>query len=212
MSNQLLYMYNGNLGIQAHGLGPWEAQAPEGLTELLELRKYDWSPGPLSRPRVRAWGLYLRCSYAWCRCVPFTVQPASPDVTPDAGLFMGAGQEGDTSTRQHSPWLAPPRVPGPRDRFQSQGRFNCGWTPVSKQIVQKQQTYRREGVVISSIKYSTHPDIRSLLLPLIGWPTLVPIWFFKITRNNHGTRAQACMGTNTHASLSYCDTCMKNEN
>ena len=45
MSNQLLYMYNSSLWAQAPGLGPWEAQAPDGLNELLELQKCDWSPG-----------------------------------------------------------------------------------------------------------------------------------------------------------------------
>ena len=90
MSSQLLCMYNGNYWVQVPGLGLWEARTPDGLNELLELQKCDWSPGPLSRPWVRAWGPYLKSSYASCRCVPLTVQPASPDITPDAGLFMGA--------------------------------------------------------------------------------------------------------------------------
>ena len=81
---------------------------------------------------------------------------------------MAAGQEGDSSTKQHSPWLASPRAPGPGDGIQTQGRFNCGWTPVSQQIIQKQQTYRERGIFISSIKYSTHPDIRSSLSLLVG--------------------------------------------
>ena len=45
MSNQVLYMYNGNLWVQAPGLGPWESQAADGLNELLELQKCDQSPG-----------------------------------------------------------------------------------------------------------------------------------------------------------------------
>ena len=71
------------------------------------------------------------------------------------GYLWGWGQEGNTSTKQCSPWLEPPRVQAP-----DTGLVYCGWTPVSKQIIQKQQTYKGRGVVISSIKYSTHPDIR----------------------------------------------------
>ena len=83
-------MYNDNYWVQAPGLGLWKAPALDGLNELLELQKCNQSPAPLSRPPVRAWGLYLRSSYAWYRCVPLTVQPASPDIIPDAGLFIGA--------------------------------------------------------------------------------------------------------------------------
>ena len=109
--------------------------------------KCDWSPGLClglrSGPEAHTWEI----PNAWCRCVPLTVQPASPDVTIDSGLFMAAGQEGDTATNQHSPWLPPPRAPGPGDGIQTQGRFNCGSTPVSKQITQKQQTYRDRGCI-----------------------------------------------------------------
>ena len=45
MINQLLYMYNYNLWAQAPGNCPWEAWAPDGLNELLELQKCDQSPG-----------------------------------------------------------------------------------------------------------------------------------------------------------------------
>ena len=43
MSNQLLYMCYGSLWVQAPGLGPWEAQTPDGLNELLELQKCNQS-------------------------------------------------------------------------------------------------------------------------------------------------------------------------
>ena len=45
MSNRLLYMYNGNLWVQAPDLGPLETWAPRGLNELLELQKCDQSSG-----------------------------------------------------------------------------------------------------------------------------------------------------------------------
>ena len=38
-------MYNGNLWVQAPGLGPCEAQALDGSNEVLELQKCNWSPG-----------------------------------------------------------------------------------------------------------------------------------------------------------------------
>ena len=81
---------------------------------------------------------------------------------------MGLGRRGIPPPNNIVPgWLYPgPQTPVVESRHGA--GFNRGWTPVSKQIVQKQQTYRRGGVVISSIKYNTHPDIRSLLSLLIG--------------------------------------------
>ena len=38
-------MYKGIFGAQAPWLHPGEAWAPDGLNELLELQKYNWSPG-----------------------------------------------------------------------------------------------------------------------------------------------------------------------
>ena len=81
---------------------------------------------------------------------------------------MGAGQEGDTSTKQCSSWLAPPRSPGPRGRIQTQGRFNCGWTPCIQADYPEATNIQKRGVVISRIKYNTHPDIRSSHSLLIG--------------------------------------------
>ena len=163
MMNQLLHMYNSNSWIQT----PGAPTAPEMWSE-----PRPWSK-PESGPEAHTWEV----PNAWCRCVTLTVQPASPDVTPDSGLFMGAGREGDTSTTQHSPCLEPPRALGSRGRIQTQGRFTCGWTPVLSRNI---KCTGRGDVVISSIKYSTHPDIRSLLSLLIGWLTLGPIW---ITRS-----------------------------
>ena len=51
MSNQLLYMCNGNLWAQASDLGPWEAWALDSLNELLELQK---------AIGAQAWGQSLR--------------------------------------------------------------------------------------------------------------------------------------------------------
>ena len=133
-------------------------------------------PRPWSRPESEPDAHTWEVPNAWCRCVPLTVQPASPDVIPSSGLFMEAGQEGNTSTKQYSPWLAPPRVPGPSGGIQAQGRFNCGWTLYPSRLPRSNKHTGRGGVVISSIKYSTHPDIRWSLSLLIGWHTLASIW------------------------------------
>ena len=42
--NQLLYMYNGSFKTSGPWPLPWETQATDGLNELLELQKCDWSP------------------------------------------------------------------------------------------------------------------------------------------------------------------------
>ena len=107
-------MYNGILWDQAPWPCPGEDQAPYGLNELLELQKCDWSPSLAGGAGQGLRPLPEKFPNAWCRCAPFTVQPASPDVTQDSGLFMGAGQEGNTSTKQHSPWLESPRAQAPR--------------------------------------------------------------------------------------------------
>ena len=48
-------MYNGSLWVQAPGLCPWYAWALDGLNELLELQKCDWS-----QASVQALGQGLR--------------------------------------------------------------------------------------------------------------------------------------------------------
>ena len=57
------------------------------------------------------------------------------------------------------------------------------------------------AVVISSIKYGTHPDIRSSLSLLIGWLILDSIWISRVS-NNH--RAQARVGASIHSIQWYC--------
>ena len=101
-------------------------------------------------------------------------------------------------------WLHPgPQAPGVESRHRA-GLTVVG--PLYPNRLPRSNKHTGEGgVVISSIRYSTHPDIRSSLSLLISWLTLVPIWICKVSKNNHGTWAQACKGTNTHASLSYCD-------
>ena len=43
--NQLLYMYNGSFMTSGPWPHLWEAWALDGLNELLELQKCNWSPG-----------------------------------------------------------------------------------------------------------------------------------------------------------------------
>ena len=108
MSNQLLYMYNDNFWVQAPDLGPWEARVLDGLNELLELQKCDQSPGLCPSLKSGHEACTWEVPNAWCRCAPLTVQPISPAITLDSGLFMGTEQEGLPPPNNIVPgWLHP---------------------------------------------------------------------------------------------------------
>ena len=123
---------------------------------------------------------------AWCRCAPLTLQPASPDVTQDSGLFMGSQQEGNTSTKQYIPWLEPPRAQAPRVESSHRASLTVVGPLYPNTLSRGNKHTGRGGVVISSIKYSTHLDIRSLLSHLIGWLTLVSIWIARSLKMTMG--------------------------
>ena len=176
MSNQLLYMYNGNLWVQAPGPGLWEAWALDGLNELLELQKCDWSPGlspGLSqglRPIPEKFLMHGVDVYPSLSSLPLLTSLLTQDY------LWRLGRRGIPPPSNIVPgWLHPgPQVPGVESRHRA-GLTVVGPLYPSRLPRSNKHTGRR-GVVISSIKYGTHPDIRSLLSLLIGWLTLVPIW------------------------------------
>ena len=183
-----------SLGGLGSGLSKWAPRATEMRSE----------PRPQSRPESGPEAHTWEVPNAWCRCVPLTVQPASPDVTFGSGLFIGAGQEEIPSPSNIIPgWLHPgPQAPG------VESRYTAGLTVVgllySSRLSRSNKHTGRGGVVISSIKYSPHPDIRSLLS--LFWLVDTGLYLnCKVTKNNHEARAQACVGINTHVNLSHCD-------
>ena len=82
-------MYNGSLWVQAPGLGPWEAQAPDGLNELLELQKSNQIPGlgpgpSLSLRPVEYWICLKETNSDVCMYtkVPFILLVLSVELVP----------------------------------------------------------------------------------------------------------------------------------
>ena len=98
-------MYNDNLWVQDPGLCLWEAEALDGLNELLDLQKCDQSLG-------------------LCPGLGQSLRPI-PEK------FMGAGQDRDTSTRPYSPWPEPPRAQAQRVGF----RHRAGLTGLTIEYI-----------------------------------------------------------------------------
>ena len=147
---------------------PWETQALDGVNELLELQKCNWNAGLSGGMSQGLRPLPEKFLMHGVDVHPFTVQPASPDITLYSGLFIGVEQEGDTSTRQCSPWLEPPRAQALRVGSRHRASLIVVGSRYSSRLSRSNKYTGRGGVVISSIKYSTHPDIRSSLSHLIG--------------------------------------------
>ena len=178
MIDQLLYMYNGTLWVQAPGLDPWKAWAADGLNELLELQKCDQSPGlspGLSqglRPVPEKFLMHGVNVYPSLSSLPLLTSFLAQDY------LWGLGRRGipPPSNIVHG-WLHPSNIvhgwlhPGPQAPG-VESRPKASLTVVGplypSRLPRSNNHTGRRGLVISSIKYSTHPDIRSLLSLLIG--------------------------------------------
>ena len=155
---------------------PWEAQTQDGLNELLELWKCNWSPG-LSRGMSQ--GLRLIPEKFLMPGVDVHLSLSSlPLLTSymTQDYLWGQDRRGSTFTKQYNPSLESPRA----QTLKVGSRHRAGLTMVGplypSRLSRSNKHTLRGGVLISSIKYSTHPDIRSSLSHLIGWLTLAPIW------------------------------------
>ena len=146
-----------------------------------------WSePRFWSRPGVRAWGMYLRSFLIHGADVYPSLSSLSLLTSYLAQDYLcGLSRRGIPPPINVVPgWLHPgPQVPGVESRHRAGlsvvgPLYPCRLSRINKNT-------RREGVVISSIKYSTHPDIRSSLSLLIGWLTLVSIWVARSKRSSH---------------------------
>ena len=90
--------------------------------------------------------------------------------------LWGLGRRGIPPPSQYIPWLGPPRAQAPRVESSHRASLTVVGPLYPSRLSRGNKHTGRGSVVISSIKYSIHLDIRSLLSHLIGWLTLVSIW------------------------------------
>ena len=161
-------MYNGILWAQAPGPCPGEAWAPDGLNELLELQKCYWSPGLYPglgqglRPIPEKFLMHGIDVHPSLSSLPLLMSHLAQDY------LWGLGRRGIPPPGHIVPGWS---HPGPRPKRVG-SRHRAGLTVVGplypSRLSRSNKDTGRGGVVISSIKYSSHPDIRSSLSYLIG--------------------------------------------
>ena len=144
---------------------PWEARAPDGLNELQKCdQSLGLSPGLSQglRPLPKKFLIHGVDMYPSLSSLPLLMSLLAQDY------LWGLGRRGIPPPSNIVPgWLHPgPQAPG------VDSRHRVGLTVVGplypSRLPRSNKHIRRKGIVISSIKYSTHPGIRSSLSLLIG--------------------------------------------